>query len=106
RVAARGLRRGHPDLLDLTPMDADLAPPVSVEDEVARLRRTQQAGDHAQVLAAAEARLADYPENRDLLLLAGVSLRHLRRVPDAMAMLDRLARLHPAFRRLHPERGL
>ncbi len=87
-------------------MDADLAPRLSVEDEVVRLRRLQQDGAHSEALAAAETRLADDPENRDLLLLAAASLRHLRRVPDAFAMLDRLERVQPAFSRLHQERGL
>jgi predicted Zn-dependent protease len=92
--------------LDLMPMDADVAPRISVEDEVVRLRRLQQDGAHSEALAAAQARLADEPENRDLLLLAATSLRHLRRVSDALAMQERLERLQPAFSRLHQERGL
>jgi tetratricopeptide (TPR) repeat protein len=79
---------------------------LSVEEEVIRLRRLQRDGGHPQALAAAEARLAQWPENRDLLLIAATSLRHLRRVPEAMTMLERLARLQPGFSRLHQERGL
>jgi len=70
------------------------------------LRRLQQADRHEEALRAAEHLLAELPENRDLLLIAATSLRHLRRVPDAMAMLDRLEVLRPAFSRLHQERGL
>ncbi len=85
---------------------ADLDPPAAVEGDVARLRRLQQGGGHGQALAGAEALLTDLPENRDLLLIAAISLRHLRRVPDAMAMLDRLEALQPGFSRLHQEHGL
>jgi tetratricopeptide (TPR) repeat protein len=85
---------------------ADLPQAASVEDEVVRLRRLQQDGRHLEALVAAEERLVELPENRDLLLIAATSLRHLRRVPEAMAMLDRLERLQPAFSRLHQERGL
>jgi tetratricopeptide (TPR) repeat protein len=85
---------------------ADLPHAASVEDEVVRLRRLQQDGRHPEALVAAEERLVELPENRDLLLIAATSLRHLRRVPEAMAMLDRLERLQPAFSRLHQERGL
>ena len=85
---------------------ADLAPGGSVEDEIVRLRRLQQDGRHQEALGLAAGRLADLPENRDLLLAAATSLRHLRRVTEAMAMLDRLERLQPGFSRLHQERGL
>ena len=88
------------------PLVLDPAPAIAREQEVARLRRLQQDGDHAAGLAGAEARLAGFPENRDLLLIAATGLRHLRRVPEAMAVLDRLERLQPAFSRLHQERGL
>jgi predicted Zn-dependent protease len=88
------------------PAKADLQQTSSIEDEVIRLRRLQQADRHEETLLAAESLLAELPENRDLLLIAATSLRHLRRVPDAMAMLDRLERLRPAFSRLHQERGL
>ncbi|HZZ33598.1 MAG TPA: sulfotransferase [Phenylobacterium sp.] len=88
------------------PNNADLPQASAVEREVIRLRRLQQDGGHQEALSGAEARLVDLPENRDLLLIAATSLRHLRRVPDAMAMLERLERLHPAYSRLHQERGL
>ncbi|MBS0362701.1 MAG: sulfotransferase [Proteobacteria bacterium] len=84
----------------------DRSPASSVEEEVRRLRGLQQAGDHAAALAGAEAQLAAFPANRDLLLIAASSLRHLRRVPEAMAMLDRLEDAAPGFSRLHQERGL
>ena len=85
---------------------ADLAAAVSIEDEIVRLRRLQQEERHPDALAGAQARLAETPDHRDLLLIAAVSLRHLRRVAEAMAVLDRLELAQPAFSRLHQERGL
>ena len=79
-------------------------PPV--EDEVAGLRNLQRVGRHAEALAGAQSLLADLPENRDLLLIIGVSLRYLLRVPEAMATLDRLGELQPRFSLAHQERGL
>ena len=81
-------------------------PAISAQEEVARLRRLQAAGAHEEALAGAELRRAALPDNRDFLLIAASSLRHLRRVPEAMAVLDRLQGLQPAFSRLHEERGL
>ncbi|THD65952.1 tetratricopeptide repeat-containing sulfotransferase family protein [Phenylobacterium sp.] len=88
------------------PIHADLPQASAVEQEVIRLRRLQQDGGHEDALTGAEGLLAAWPENRDLLLIAATSLRHLRRVADAMAILQRLERLQPAFSRLHQERGL
>jgi predicted Zn-dependent protease len=84
----------------------DPAPEMSVEDEVAYLRRLQQDGRHEDALTGAERRLAGLPENRDFLLIAAASLRHLRRVDEALEMLQRLERLQPGLSRLHQERGL
>jgi tetratricopeptide (TPR) repeat protein len=84
----------------------DLPPVSAVEEEVVRLRRLQQDGRHDEAHGAAERRLVELPENRDLLLIAATSLRHLRRVPEALAMLERLERVRPTFSRLHQERGL
>jgi tetratricopeptide (TPR) repeat protein len=81
-------------------------PARSVEEEVARLRRLQQSGRHEDALAGAERRLEDLPENRDLLLVAAASLRHLRRIDEALAVLARLEALQPGLSRLHEERGL
>ena len=78
----------------------------SVEAEVARLKTLQRQGHHEEALDRATAWLAIYPENRDLLLIAASGLRHLRRVDEALAMLDRLERTQPGFSRLHEERGL
>ncbi len=77
-----------------------------VELELPRLRGLQKAGRHGEALGAAQGLLRGLPENRDLLLIAAISLRHLLRVPEALATLDRLQRLQPRFSRAAQERGL
>ena len=90
------------------PAAAPVPPELSVplEQEIARLRGMQRDDRHDAVLAALRAPLEAWPENRDLLLLAAISLRHLRRIPEALATLDRFAALHPRFSQMHQERGL
>jgi tetratricopeptide (TPR) repeat protein len=86
---------------------AAVTPSVSLlELDVARLRALQKADRHEEALRDAQSRLGDYPKNRDLLLIAAVSLRHLMRIPEALAMLDRLEQLQPKFSQAHQERGL
>ena len=77
-----------------------------MEQDVARLRRLQKEGRHAEALRGAQSILPDAPENRDLLLIAATSQRHMQRVPEALEMLARLERTQPRFSRLHQERGL
>jgi tetratricopeptide (TPR) repeat protein len=74
--------------------------------EVERLRALQREQRHLEALASAEAGLLAQPENRDLLLIAAVSRRHLGRIADALAAADRLVALQPRFSRGHQERGL
>ncbi len=83
-----------------------VAPPSPVERELARLRQHQKDGRHDEALRGAQQLLREVPENRDVLLVAATSLRHLMRLPEALDMLDRLAGLQPQFSRLHQERGL
>ena len=82
------------------------SPPSPVPAEIARLRRLQQAGDHAAAVRGARRLLADLPENRDLLLIAATNLRLSRRIAEALAALDDFAVLHPDFSQMHQERGL
>ncbi|WP_242183953.1 sulfotransferase [Sphingomonas sp. CARO-RG-8B-R24-01] len=79
---------------------------LPIEQEIARLRDVQSAGQHAAALAQLQGLLADFPDNRDLLLLAASSQRHLGQIEASLATLDRLAERHPAFSLLHQERGL
>jgi tetratricopeptide (TPR) repeat protein len=100
-------RAATPALFDPDPMESiAAAPPSPAELEVGRLRTLQKEDRHAEAVQGAQALLADLPENRDLLLIAAFSLRHLKRVPEALAMLDRLEQVRPGFSRLHEERGL
>jgi predicted Zn-dependent protease len=85
---------------------AAIAPSSPIELEVRRLWNMQKDGRHAEALLGAQALVRDLPENRDVLLIEAISLRHLLRVPEALATLDRLEQLQPQFSRLHQECGL
>jgi predicted Zn-dependent protease len=78
----------------------------AVEQEVHRLRSLQKSGHHDKALAGAQVQLHELPENRDLLLIAAASLRHLSRIDEALAVLGRLEALQPRFSLMHQERGL
>ena len=73
---------------------------------IRQLRDLQRNGFHREALEGLQALLDASPDNRDLLLIAAISLRHLLRIPEALAMLDRLEHVQPRFSRLHQERGL
>lgn len=87
-------------------LGAEPQPTSAPEEQVERLRRLQADDRHLQVVRETEALLVQAPGSRDLLMLAASSLRRLSRIPEALAMLDRMALLHPTFSRLHQERGL
>src|SRR5579871_4034954 len=101
--------RRRPPAYAPEPMDAptsSTAEPSPVEAEVARLRGLQQAGRHAEALPAATKLQADFPENRDVLLIVATSQRCLGQIDAAVQTLDALEQLHPRFSRLHQERGM
>ncbi|HLZ97232.1 MAG TPA: sulfotransferase [Steroidobacteraceae bacterium] len=77
----------------------------AVETEVIRIRGLLERGRYAEAEASAAALALQVPENRDVLYLSAVSLRYQRRIPEALATLERLERLHPKFSRLYQERG-
>ena len=89
----------------VTNTQTSLGPPASLEGEVGRLRELARTGRPADVLERLGALLPDFPENRDLLLLAAISQRHLGRIGDALTTLDRLEASHPGFSLMHQERG-
>ncbi|HMA50995.1 MAG TPA: hypothetical protein VKP60_14655, partial [Magnetospirillaceae bacterium] len=76
-----------------------------LEETVRTLRDWQQQGRHDQVAAEASGHLETYPENRDLLLIAAISLRHLKKIDEASAVLDRMEALYPHYSLMHQERG-
>jgi tetratricopeptide (TPR) repeat protein len=80
-------------------------PTSRIEAEVLRIRALLQAGQLAPALQAAEALLVEVPENRDVIYMIAVAQRNLQRIPDALATLESLERLHPAYSRLYQERG-
>src|ERR1700744_399729 len=87
-------------------MEAVLDKASSTETEVDRLRQLQRQGRHGEALEGARALLAGLPKNRDLLLIEAMSLRHLGRIDEALAVLDRLEQLQPRFSQMYQERGL
>ena len=70
-----------------------------------RIQDLLRSNRFAEALAAAEWLLSEVPENRDLLYMLAVSQRYLRRIPDALATLQRLEATHPQYSRLFQERG-
>jgi tetratricopeptide (TPR) repeat protein len=76
-----------------------------IEAEVRRVRGLLERGQFAPALAAAQALLAEVPENRDVLYMIAVGQRYLQRIPDALATLARCEELHPDYSRLFQERG-
>ena len=85
---------------------AALNPPKSsIETEVLGIRGLLEKSQFAQALAAAEALLAKVPENRDVWYMLAVAQRYLRRIPEALATLQRFETIHPDYSRLFQERG-
>ena len=84
----------------------DTAPPSPVELEIRRLRGLQKQDKHQEALRDVRRLLGELPENRDLLLIEAASLRHLMRLSESLAVLERLETLQPRFSLMHQERGL
>jgi tetratricopeptide (TPR) repeat protein len=82
-----------------------LNPASPIEQELLRIRALQTAHRFVEALGAAEALLQQVPENRDVLLSIALSQRFLKRIPEALATLERLEKFQPEFSRLYQERG-
>jgi tetratricopeptide (TPR) repeat protein len=80
-------------------------PPSRIETEVKRVRALLERSEFATALEAAQALVAEVPENRDVLYMIAVALRYLQRIPQALEVLARLEQLHPGYPRLYQERG-
>src|ERR1700734_1595795 len=81
------------------------AAPSPIESEVLRIRSLMEQGQFGPALGAADALRAQVPENRDVLYMTAVSLRYLKRIPEALAVLAELEQHHPGYSRLFQERG-
>src|ERR1700736_6106391 len=79
--------------------------PSRLETEVRRIRAALERSEFAPALQAALRLGEEVPENRDVLYIVAVAQRYLQRIPDALATLERLQRLHPQYPRLFQERG-
>jgi tetratricopeptide (TPR) repeat protein len=80
--------------------------PTPVPDSA--LRELQTLIEHRRFDDALESsdRLLEHSAgHRDLLYMRAVALRHLQRVPEALATLEQLEDTHPAYPRLFQERG-
>ena len=80
-------------------------PAARIEAEVARIQALLQKGELATALQTAATLRGEVPENRDVLYMTAVAQRYLQRIPDALATLAQLERLHPEYSRLYQERG-
>jgi tetratricopeptide (TPR) repeat protein len=81
-------------------------PPLSrAEAEVRRIRTLMERGEFATALAAAQALSQEAPESRDALYMMAVCQRYQQRIPEALATLERLEKLHPGYSRLFQELG-
>jgi tetratricopeptide (TPR) repeat protein len=105
RTCAQGCARrrrcgSQPDLREILTTQTTL-----LEQEILRLQELTRTRHYVAALAGIDLLLARHPEDRDLLYLAAMNLRHLNRVPDALELLRRLEQHHPRYSRLHQERG-
>jgi tetratricopeptide (TPR) repeat protein len=79
--------------------------PSRVETELLRLRALLENGQLTSALEDARRLLEEVPENRDVWYVIAVSQRYLQRIPEALATLARLEKIHPEYSRLFQERG-
>jgi tetratricopeptide (TPR) repeat protein len=79
--------------------------PSAVEADVLRVRSLLEQGAFGQALDGALALALRVPDNRDVLYMAAVAQRYLRRPADALETLARLEAAHPAYSRAFQERG-
>jgi tetratricopeptide (TPR) repeat protein len=81
------------------------AAPSPIETEVLRIRGLMEQGQFGPALTAVQALHPQVPGNRDVLYMAAICLRYLKRIPEALAKLAELEQHHPGYSRLFQERG-
>jgi len=86
-------------------MQDDSAAPPRPRTGPAGVRDFLDRRQFADAARAAEALLAEQPEDRELLYMLAVAQRYTARIAAALATLVRLEELHPDYPRLHQERG-
>ncbi|MFI4886052.1 MAG: tetratricopeptide repeat protein [Steroidobacterales bacterium] len=86
-------------------MQADSAAPPRPETGPAGVRGFLDRRQFAEAQRTAQALLAEYPEDRELLYMLAVAQRYRGQIPAALATLARLEELHPDYPRLHQEKG-
>lgn len=79
--------------------------PTAGELNLKRGQELLEQGNFGAALASAQVMLKLAPGNREVLYLIAVSLRYLKRLPEALETLAGLERLYPKFGRLFQERG-
>jgi predicted Zn-dependent protease len=79
--------------------------PADFDAFLSELRDLIERERFTEALARADSLLEAFPEQRDLLYMRAVCLRHLQRLPEALRTLETLEHLYPAYPRLYQERG-
>src|SRR4051812_18293906 len=82
-----------------------VSPPLSLDEELRALQQQVEQRRFDDALHASDRLLGQFAGHRDVLYMRAVALRHLQRVPEALATLEELEDLHPAYPRLLQERG-
>jgi tetratricopeptide (TPR) repeat protein len=78
---------------------------AALGEELDRIRSLLRRNQFDQALRRADSLLGSAPSERDALLFSAIAQRRLGRLHAAAEALDRLAKHHPNFSRLHEERG-
>src|SRR5215218_9387009 len=84
---------------------SSVAAPPSLDVDLRQLQQLIEQNSFDEALVSCDRLLEHSPGHRDLLYMRAVTLRHLQRVPEALATLEVLEDAHPTYPRLFQERG-
>jgi tetratricopeptide (TPR) repeat protein len=79
--------------------------PPGLDEELRGLQQLIEQRRFDEALTGCQGMLARLPNHRDALYMRAVALRHLQRVPEALATLEQLEDANPTYPRLFQERG-